>query len=117
MTLRLAPLTLLLGAAPAAAPPPEALPVKAVDAAQLGTVIATLNDWRAILVVAFAIIGVLILMVGAQTVMLIRMAATRSANDQATLGVLQEATRAMSDQAASLRALEVIAARREAERS
>ena len=35
-------------------------PVTAASAQELGTVIATLNDWRAILVVAFAFIGVLL---------------------------------------------------------
>ncbi len=90
-------------------------PVAAASAQELGTVIATLNDWRAILVVAFAIIGVLIVMVGALVFAVIKLAGSRSANDQATLQALQDNTAAFADLSASVRAIEMIAARRESE--
>lgn len=98
----------LLAASPA--------PAKAVSAAELGSVIATLNDWRAILVVAFALIGALILMVGGLVILVGRMATSRSANDRATLEVIKDNTRSNGEVAAGLRALEMIAARRESER-
>ena len=93
-----------------------AAPVQAVSAAELGNVIATLNDWRAILVIAFAVIGVLIIFLGITISVIVKMATTRSANDQATLTALTDNTRAMGDLSASVRAVEVIAARRESER-
>ena len=93
------------------------VPAQAVSAAELGNVIATLNDWRAILVVAFAMMGALILMVGGLVVMIIRMATSRSTADQATLEALKDNTRSNGEVAAGLRALEMIAARRESERA
>lgn len=101
----------LLGASSAPAPVPKAASVQ-----ELGTVLATLNDWRSILVVSFAIIGVLVLLVAALVAVIVRVATGRSANDQATLAALQANTKASTELAEAVRALEMINARREAER-
>jgi type II secretory pathway component PulM len=90
-------------------------PARAASVQELGSVLATLNDWRAMLIGAYAIIGVMVLLVTGLVVVIVRMATGRTANDQATLTALQANTKAMTELSASVRAVEMIAARRESE--
>lgn len=103
-------------AAPATAPAPLPLPVQSPDLIAAGRVLATLDDWRGIMFSQMVIIGVLLLMLIGVVVVLVRLATSRSANDQATLTAVTENTKSMTELAASIRALEAIAARRESER-
>lgn len=105
---------MLLITAVAAANP--ALPITPVDLNEAGRVMATLDDWRAIMLAQLIIMAVLIALIIGLVIVVVRMAGKRSSNDEATLTVVKENTAAMSDHAASIRAIEVLLSRWEAER-
>ena len=111
--LLLAPLLIAAMPAPLGAP----APVQTIDVVEAGRVLATLDDWRAVMLAQMVVIGVLVLLITALIGVIVWLAVKRSANDMATLEVVKENTRAVTGFAASLRALEVIAARRESERA
>ncbi|MBM3928282.1 MAG: hypothetical protein FJ335_07480 [Sphingomonadales bacterium] len=97
-----------------AATPPA--PVKQIDVIEAGRVLATLDDWRGIMLSQMVVIGVLVLLVVGLVAVIVWLSARRSVSDQATISALTDNTKALSDITASVRALELIAARREAEK-
>lgn len=92
-------------------------PVKQIDVVETGRVLAQLDDWRSIMLVQLSVIGVLVAALLTVVGLFIWAATRRSASDQATISALTDNTKALSDMSASVRALEVIAARRESERA
>lgn len=100
----------------AAAVPPS-VPVKQIDINEAGRVLATLDDWRSLMFSQLVVIGAMILLVVGLVAVIVWLASKRSANDQATLVALTDNTKANGEVSASLRALEVIVSRIEAERS
>lgn len=90
-------------------------PVRQIDVNEAGRVLATLDDWRSLLFAMLVSNGALVLLVVGLVAVIVWMAGKRSANDQATLQALTDNTKALGDMSASVRALELIASRREAE--
>lgn len=97
----------------AAAPP---APVKQIDVSEAGRVLATLDDWRGIMFSQLVVIGVLVLLVVGLVGVIVWLATRRSASDQATITALTDNTVALGGVKDSVRAIEVIVSRIEAER-